>query len=349
MLQIDGSQGEGGGQVLRTCLSLAALTGRPFHIKNIRAGRRKPGLRPQHLTAVRAVAAICCADLTGADLNSTTLTFKPGVRPQAGEYEFDVSEAAQGGSAGSVTLIFQAILWPLLYANGSSEIRLDGGTHVPFSPPYHYLARVAGPAFARVGATFSVELRDWGWYPAGGGRMTATIHNISRLDGTPFEAQPINKVEGIAAVTNLPAHIPQRMANRANNLLADAGYSATIQAQREKGRGPGAGIVLWLPNGGFSALGRKGLAAEKVAEQAVDDLLTFAESGAAVDKYLADQLLLPLCLAHGRSTYSTRRLTRHTLTNIHLLRQWLGATIEVDGAPDWPAAIAIEGIGFQPG
>lgn len=145
MLSIDGSQGEGGGQVLRTSLSLAALTGRSFTLTNVRANRQQPGLRPQHLTAVRAVAAVCGAIVQGDALNSAELVFRPQLPPQGGSYRFDVAEAAPGGSAGAVTLIWQAIVWPLLFAGGKSHVTLRGGTHVPFSPPFDYLAQVVLP------------------------------------------------------------------------------------------------------------------------------------------------------------------------------------------------------------
>ena len=158
MLTIDGRMGEGGGQVLRTSLSLSALTGRPFRLTHVRANRAKGGLRPQHLTAVRAVARLCAAALTGDAIDSRTLEFRPAMPPQSGEYHFDVSDAAQGGSAGAIMLIFQAVLWPLLFAGGASGLVLRGGTHVPMSPPYHYVAHVARPVFARMGATFELEL-----------------------------------------------------------------------------------------------------------------------------------------------------------------------------------------------
>ncbi len=346
-LTIDGSQGEGGGQILRTSLSLSALTGRPFRLNNIRANRSKPGLRPQHLTAVRAAAAICNAALRGADLNSTSLEFHPQSRPRGGEYYFDVADAAKGSSAGSVTLLFQAILWPLLFADGSSQVTLRGGTHVPFSPPYHYTAEVFQPALARLGADFRLILREWGWNPSGGGMVTAVIQPITALKAAVFEPIAASQIGGIAAVTNLPAHIPQRMARRAANLLEQAGYAPAIHPLRERGRGPGAGICLWRPQAGFSSLGRKGLPADKVAETAVADLLAFEDNKAAVDKYLADQLLLPLALANGRSAYTTNELTQHTLTNAQLLRQWLGVTITIDGNLKEQSRIIIEGIGFS--
>ena len=349
MLKIDGSQGEGGGQVLRTSLSLSALTGRPFCLTHIRAGRSKPGLRPQHVTAVRTLAAICQAEVTGAALNSHTLTFAPQSAPQGGEYTFDVADAAQGGSAGAVTLILQAALWPLLFAGKPAQIVLRGGTFVPFSPPYHYLAEVAGPAFARLGATFAPHLNAWGWYPAGGGEMQVEIDPVGKLQAAAWPINPNERkmVRGIAAVTNLPSHIPQRMARRAENLLRQAGLYPQITPVRERGRGPGAGLFLWTPQAGFTSLGRKGLPADLVAETAVAELLAFMDNGVDVDKRLADQLLLPLALAHGSSQFTTDHLTLHTSTNADLLRQWLNVAIEIDGELDGSAVIQIEGINFS--
>lgn len=346
---IDGRMGEGGGQVLRTSLSLAALTGRPFRLTHIRANRGKPGLRPQHLTAVRAAARLCGAALVGDAIDSRTLEFRPAMPPQPGHYHFDVSDAAGSGSAGAVTLIFQALLWPLLFAAGPSQVTLRGGTHVPMSPPWHYMAHVAGPVFARMGATFDAELAAWGWYPAGGGVVKAAIAPVARLDSPPFEHIPARRVEGIAAVTNLPADIPQRMAGRATNLLAAAGRPSKIEPRRENGPGPGAGIFLWLPQGGFSALGRPGLPSERVAEAAVAETLAFVDNTAMVDRHLADQLLLPLALAHGRARYTTDHLTLHTVTNAELLRMWLDTKIDITGDLGEPAEIDVTGASFAAG
>ena len=348
MLEIDGSEGEGGGQVLRTCLSLSALTGRPFRITRIRAGRSKPGLRPQHLTTVRAVAAICAAETRGAALESQTLTFVPQSAPYGGNYRFDVADAAAGGSAGSVTLILQALLWPLLFAGETAVITLRGGTHVPFSPPYHFLSQVYQPALSRFGITFSLDLMAWGWYPRGQGEIVATIQPHRDILCPNLDAETIQTVTGLAAVTNLPSHIPQRMSQRASNLLRKAGLQPAITAVREHSVAPGAGIFLWVPLAGFSSLGRPGLAAEKVAEVAVADCLAFLENRSVVGPYLADQLLLPLALAHGRSSFTTSRLTSHTLTNAQLLRRWLDVGIEISGAPGGPGQIAVGGIAFTP-
>ncbi len=346
MLTIDGRMGEGGGQVLRTSLSLAALTGRPFRLTHVRANRAKPGLRPQHLTAVRAVARLCGAALSGDAIDSRTLEFHPAMPPQPGRYTFDVSDVAQGGSAGAAMLIFQTVLWPLLFAGGPSQLILRGGTAVPMSPPFHTIDRVARPIFARLGATFTLELARWGWYPAGGGIVTAEIVPVQRLDAPAFALLPAGRVEGVAAVTNLPASIPQRMAGRAANLLAAAGHASAIEPRRETGIGPGAGIFLWVPQGSASSLGRPGWPSERVAEAAVAEMLAFIDNGAMVDRHLADQLLLPLALAHGQTRYTTDHLTLHTITNADLLRQWLPVSIAITGEPGGPAEIAITGAGF---
>ncbi|MCA9940326.1 MAG: RNA 3'-phosphate cyclase [Anaerolineales bacterium] len=345
-ITIDGSQGEGGGQVLRTSLSLAAITGRPLRLYNIRAGRSKPGLRPQHLTAVHAVGRICAARMDGDRLNSRTLEFTPTTPPRGGDYVFDVSDAAQTFSAGAVTLICQAILWPLIFAAEPARVRLRGGTFVPYSPPYHYLAHVARPAFARLGAHFATELVTWGWMQAGGGEMVLTVEPAARLQGVAFAPERSTKVEGVAAVTNLPADIPQRMARRAHNLLQEMGLQPVITPVRATGKGPGAGIVLWLPGAGFSCLGRKGFPADKVAEEAVAQLRAFVDNGglinsSAVDEHLADQLLLPMALAHGRSSLTTNRITLHTLTNADLLRQWLPVSLHVAGELGQPGTITV--------
>ncbi len=346
-LIIDGSVGEGGGQVLRTCLSLSALTGRPFELYNIRARRSTPGLRPQHLTAVWATAATCAAELRGAAIHSQLLSFTPRSAPQAGEYIFDVQEAARGGSAGSVTLILQTLLWPLLFSAGTSRVTLRGGTHVAYSPPYPYLAEVARPAFHSLGARFTIALLKWGWYPQGQGEMQATIEPLNSLHGTSYVYEDVEEVIGLAAATNLPAHIPQRMSQRAASLLYSAGLRARVTPLRASAPAAGAGVFLWVPQAGFSALGRRGLPAEEVAASAVAQCLAFIENRAAVDPFLADQLLLPAALAEGHSAFTTSRLTQHTLTNAGLLRQWLGVTIEIDGRQDEPAQITVHGVGFR--
>lgn len=342
MLVIDGSQGEGGGQVLRTSLSLAALTGRAFRLENIRAGRSRPGLRPQHVTAVRAVAALCRADVDGDRPDGRTLFFRPNTPPQPGDYRFDI------GTAGATTLILQAVLWPLLFAPEPATVTLTGGTHVPFSPPFHYLAEVARPVFGRFGTDFDLDLLTWGWYPAGQGEVRLRTRPAAGLRAVTLAPEPVTRVDGVATVTNLPSHIPHRMARRAENELREMGLQGTVRPLRERAPSTGAGICLWTGQAGFSALGRKGLPADHVADQALAELRAFLDNQAAVDPHLADQLIIPMALADGTSTFTTALLTQHTQTNIELVRRWTGAEMTVIGRIDHPATVTVHGIGWHP-
>lgn len=338
MIHIDGSYGEGGGQILRTSLSLAAITGQAIHIDRIRAGRQKPGLAAQHLTAVRAAATICKAELRGDALGSMTLDFIPGGSAQAGRYTFDVTEAREGGSAGTVSLVLQTILLPLALATGESEVILRGGTHVAFSPSFTYIEQVYLPMLNRMGVQAEAKLNAWGWYPRGGGEVELRVSGRSKLSGINLlERGNLRQVRGLAVVTELPSHIPQRMASRAENLLHEAKLRATVQPLRARGVGPGAGLFLTAEYenslAGFGALGRVGLPAEKVAEMACEELLDFHNTGAPVDVHLADQLLLPAALASEASQYRVTEISTHLTTNAWVIEEQFGlARVRVDEA-----------------
>lgn len=335
MAHIDGSYGEGGGQILRTSLSLSAITGKPLQINRIRAGREKPGLAAQHLTGVRAAAAICHAQVKGDALGSMTLEFIPGNSVQAGNYTFDVSVALQGGSAGAIALVLQTILLPLALADGDSQVTLRGGTHVSHSPSMTYIQQVYLPMLQRMGVQVEVELKAWGWYPRGGGEVTLLVRGGSKLSGINLvERGDLLAVRGLAVVTQLPSHIPQRMAMRAENLLREAQLKANVQPLRAKGVAPGAGLFLTAEyensESGFGALGRLGLPAEKVAEMACEEMLRFHDTGAAVDEHLGDQLLLPAALASEKSEYQVAVVSRHLTTNAWVVEQFGLASFSVD-------------------
>ncbi|MBW4577784.1 MAG: RNA 3'-phosphate cyclase [Aphanothece sp. CMT-3BRIN-NPC111] len=337
MIHIDGSYGEGGGQVLRTSLSLAAITGQAIRIGKIRAGRQKPGLAAQHLTGVRAAAAICGAKVRGDALGSMTLEFIPGGATQAGRYTFDVSEAREGRSAGAITLVLQTILLPLALASGDSEVILRGGTHVSFSPPFTYIEQVYLPILKQMGVQAEVRLRAWGWYPQGGGEVELSVSGGSTLAGIKLlERGALRQVRGLAVVTQLPSHIPQRMANRAENLLHEANLNASVQPVRGRGVAPGAGIFLTAEYdnslSGAGALGRLGMPAEKVAEMACEELLDFHNTGAPVNVHLADQLLLPAALATDTSQYRVAEISTHLTTNAWVIEQFGLAEITIDEA-----------------
>ncbi len=345
MIHIDGSYGEGGGQILRTSLSLAAITGQAIHIDRIRAGRQKPGLAAQHLTAVRAAATICKAELRGDALGSMTLEFIPGGSAQAGRYTFDVTEAREGGSAGTVSLVLQTILLPLALATGESEVILRGGTHVAFSPSFTYVEQVYLPMLNRMGVQAEAKLNAWGWYPRGGGEVELRVSGRSKLSGINLlERGNLRQVRGLAVVTELPSHIPQRMASRAENLLHETELRATVQPLRARGVGPGAGLFLTAEYdnslAGSGALGRVGLPAEKVAQMACEELLDFHKTGAPVDVHLADQLLLPAALASEASQYRVAEISTHLTTNAWVIyEQFRLARVTVDEA-DKVVAIA---------
>jgi RNA 3'-terminal phosphate cyclase (ATP) len=352
-LVIDGSYGEGGGQVLRSTLTLSAITGRPVRIENIRSARRNPGLAAQHLTAVHAAAALCGADLKGDALGSTCVEFLPRHPVRPGHYSLDVSEARVGGSAGAVTLVLQTILLPLALGGTDSDLALRGGTHVQASPSFDYIHDVWLPALADMGVSADLELLRSGWYPAGRGEVHALVRGLGaggRRELKPFRAVErgrLRRIWGRAIAANLPAHIPQRMADRARSLLADVGLAADVEAVRVSAACAGAGIFLAAQfdrcRAGFAALGARGKPSEVVAQEACAALLEHRDSGAALDEHLADQLVLPAALAPGESAFSVQRVSRHLLTSAWLVESFGLARLQVDGGMGRKGIVTVSG------
>ncbi len=338
-LVIDGSHGEGGGQILRSALALSAITGRPIEVQKIRTGRKNPGLAAQHLTGVRAAAAVCKAQLIGDALGSQALTFVPGDAPQAGDYVFDVAEVREGGSAGATSLVLQTILLPLALAHSDSTVVIRGGTHVAWSPPFDYARDVWLSTLAKMGVEATLQLEKWGWYPLGQGEIRATIKGVgSDLERSPLALVArgeLRRVFGRAVAANLPSHIPQRMATRARSLLDRAGLKADIQPLRVRAACAGAGIFLTAEyehiRAGFSSLGARGKPSEAVAEEGVAVLMSHHASDAALDQHLADQMLMPLTLAGGTSTFTAERVSRHLTTNAWLVEQFDTAHVSIEG------------------
>lgn len=352
MIEIDGSQGEGGGQVLRTSLALSIITGQAVGISNIRARRKNPGLAPQHLAGVLAAAQICAAEVTGAKIRSTSLTFSPGGPAQSGAYTFDVSKLAGQGSAGAITLVLQAILLPLALANGPSHLLLRGGTNVSWSPPAQYVEWVLLPTLARMGLTASFTLDEYGWYPVGGGQAEVAIQGNTNLQGIDLiERGEFEKLQGIAIASNLPSDIPQRISARANNVLRAAGFPAAVQPLRRGGPSTGTGLFLAslyenVP-AGFSALGEKSKPSDQVADEAVDELIRYDRNEWALDPHLPDQIVPAMALAQGPSAMSTIEITLHTLTNIDIIRHFIRREIKVEGKEGQPGIIRVEGDGYS--
>ncbi len=329
MIVIDGAAGEGGGQVLRSALTLSALTGQPFRIDNIRAGRKKPGLQAQHLASVRAAAAICQAEVTGAELQAASLTFQPQtVRP--GNYQFDI------GTAGSTSLVLQTVFLPLALAAKPSKITISGGTHVPFSPCFHYIEWQWLYFLRQIGFQADLNLVNAGFYPQGGGQIKAHIQPARRPAGLSLTCRGrLKQIGGISAVANLPRKIAERQRNR---VLKRVGHQYPLNDLRIvelPSKFKGTTLVLLAEfeyaRACYFGLGALGKPAERVAEEALNALAQFMATDGAVDPYLADQLLMPLAFANAPSEIRTAEVTRHLQTNIEVLTRFLPVKIHCRG------------------
>ncbi len=345
VLTIDGSYGEGGGQILRTALALSAILGRPVELVKIRAGRKNPGLQPQHLACVRALAEITGAEVQGAERGSHMLHFEPG--PIIGGLRrFDI------GTAGAVSLVFQTILAPLAWAGSPSALTMTGGTHVPWSPPAPYVSEVFLPITARMGVLASWQVERAGFYPRGGGEVRAAVKPSMRL--TPLDLSDrgaMLAIRGLSAVARLPRRIAERQAAHVRRRLADAGYATVeIEIQELDAACPGDALFLWAEfersRAGFGALGERGKPAERVADEATDALLQFLAGEAAIDPHLADQLAILMALAPGRSVLTTTRVSQHLLTNLWTIQQFIPLSISLAGGMGQPGRVIIDGAGI---
>lgn len=340
LLEIDGTHGEGGGQILRTALALSVALRRAVRLTGVRARRPKPGLQPQHLTVVRALAAVSDAEVRGDALDSTEVTFAPNAL-RAGDYRFDVG--ATRGSAGSVTLLFQALLLPLAHAGAPSRLTLVGGTHVPWSPSVPYITEVFLPALEATGVRARLTLQRPGWYPAGGGEIEVDIEPTPPQRGLVIETPPAAaSATGVSLVSRLPASIAERQRARALERLAAAGIEARIDVEIDtQAVSPGTALFVAVPGrAGFTALGRRGLRAEAVADAAVDAYLAWRATGAAIDEHLADQLVPFLAVVPAPSRLLCPTLTPHLRTVAWVVEQFLSVSMRLKGTI--PAVVEIE-------
>ncbi|MEX1362781.1 MAG: RNA 3'-terminal phosphate cyclase [Nannocystaceae bacterium] len=334
---VDGSQGEGGGQILRSSLALSLITGVPLRMHDIRARRAKPGLMRQHLTAVRAAAAVGQAEVQGDGLRSTELSFVPGT-VRAGEHHFVV------GTAGSTTLVLQTVLWPLLLAPGRSRLVIEGGTHNPMAPTFDFLERSLLPALRRLGAQLELRLERAGFYPAGGGRMVVEIAGGRPLSPARWEQRgEVRRRRATAKVSALSVSIARRELAIVGQRL---GWSPSeLQVQRVRSSGPGNVLDLELEHEGgttvVTSFGQKGISAEQVAEEAAQRLEGFLHAQVPVDEHLADQLLIPLALARGGG-FRTVAPTLHTRSNAALIERWLPVRIGLQDEGEGAWSVRVE-------
>jgi RNA 3'-phosphate cyclase len=331
LIDIDGSYGEGGGQILRTALALSAILKKPFSIHHIRSKRKNPGLQAQHLEAVEALAQITEAQTEGVKFGSQKITFFPQ-KILPGNYQFEVK------TAGSTLLLFQAIFFPLSMAQRLSRVTLVGGTHVPWSPSFHYLVEVLLPTLEPMGISINAAIEKWGFYPRGGGKIQMTIHPVHELKPIHLtDRGSLRRIRGLSAISNLPKHVALRQKDQVmkriqKELNMDTEINILYDAPSN---GPGSFLFLLAEYektiAGFSSLGQRGKPAEKVADEAVDDLKDYLSSEGCVDPHLADQLVPFMAMTKGNSSFTTTRMTNHLLTNLWIITHFLQGKVEKQG------------------
>jgi RNA 3'-terminal phosphate cyclase (ATP) len=329
VITIDGSQGEGGGQIVRSSLALSMVTGQPIQIDNIRAGRKKPGLKRQHLTALQAAVAISNAEVEGVEPGTSQFSFTPQA-VQPGEYYFSV------GTAGSATLVLQTILPALMLADAPSTVTIEGGTHNQWAPPYDFLERAYLPLLKRVGPEVELTLHRRGFFPAGGGKFTAYIKPCGKLKQLDLLQRGTLKKKTVEA---LVAKLPPKIGNReVQTILRHLRWPESQGRVREVDSiGPGNIVQIFLEFANvcevISACGRQGTPAEAVAKEAVVEAREFLDSSAVVGQHLADQLLLILGLSAAQGNggaFRTLPLTQHSLTHIDVLKTFLDLDITIE-------------------
>ena len=342
LVMLDGSKGEGGGQILRTALTLSLLTGRPFRIVKIRANREKPGLRPQHLKAVEAAAQLGGAEVTGASAGSRDLVFRPQAYTPC-DRSIDI------GTAGSTALVLQTLHLPLaMRTEQAVRITLSGGTFNTKAPSFPFLETTWRAYLGEFGLPVALAMPSAGFYPRGGGRLDAWIEPGQPRAWARTDRGPLVRIKGVAGVANLRSGIAERMRDRAESRLAEHGFAAEIDLAEWSSPGQGAAIRLTAEHERgvpttFVGLGERGKPAEAVADEAVNELLAYESVPAgAVDPHSADQILLPLALASGRSEYTVSEVTEHLRTNVETIRAFLERAIELQEASgDRPGRIII--------
>ena len=352
MIKIDGSYGEGGGQILRTSVALAALTMKPVEITNIRANRPKPGLKKQHMAGIQLTGRLVDAEISGLYEGSTKIVFRPRSR-KGGRFEYNV------GTAGAISLVLQAVIPAAILAPEKVVLQIEGGTDVAWSPPIDYMRNVFAPTVSKMGLHIKIEQVRRGHYPRGGGLVTCEIEQVKRLN--PINVEQFGTLEyirGISHCVRLPAHVAERQARAAESVLRENGMDNVdisvehYPREHDPHRGPGSGIVLWAMSStgnilGADALGTKGKRAEQVGSEAAHSLVRALSTGLAVDAHLSDMLVPYMALASGDNTIGITEVTSHLETNIWVSNKFLKTKMELVKREDGTGILYVRGLGSE--
>ncbi len=329
LIKIDGSYGEGGGQILRSAIGLSVFKNKAVEIYNIRKNRSNPGIKPQHYMAIKSIKKICNAETTGLDIGSKKLIFKPG-QIKSGKYKFDIK------TAGSIPLAFQAIILSCLKTDKEISIHLRGGTDVKWSLSWDFFEYVSVPILKEIGVNIETELIKRGYYPKGGGEAKITIKETDKINPIVVdENQVFSKVNGIINISNLPDHISKRIKDSILKQVLKYDLKASIDIDRCSSLSPGVGVTLWSKNEnvivGSSVLGEKGVSSETVGNKSSDRIIDEIKSGSSFDAYSFDQIIPYLAIAteSGSSKFYIRKISGHAETNIWLVKHFFDCEFDL--------------------
>jgi len=352
MIEIQGDMLEGGGQIIRTSISLAALTGEHIHITKIRHKRPNPGLQAQHVTAARAIARLCDAETEGLTLGSTELVFKPNGH-KSGKFKFDV------GTAGSIPLVLQALMPCIAFVTDKIELEITGGTDVKWSPPIDYIRLITLPTLQLMGYEINLTVNRRGHYPKGGGNVTISMNPPKKLSSITMTKQDkLTSIHGVSHSVKLPRHVAQRQAEAAKRVLNKAGYNElrfeveSYEKDKDPHMGPGSGITLATTHEnpsiiGADSLGEKGKPAEQVGEEAARQLIEELNTRAPLDRHMGDMIIPYMAVADGHSEIFVSYITMHTLTNIRIAERILKVKFQVNGDVMEPGRISVDGTSLH--
>jgi len=352
MIEIQGDILEGGGQIIRTSISLAALAGEHIHITKIRHKRPNPGLQPQHVTAAKAIATLCDAQTEGLTQGSTELVFKPNGH-KSGKFKFDV------GTAGSIPLVLQALMPCIAFAPDHLELEITGGTDVKWSPPIDYIRLITLPTLHLMGYELNLTVNRRGHYPKGGGNVTVSTTPPKRLRNiTLTKRNQLTSIQGISHCVKLPSHVAQRQADAAKQSLTKAGYNEfrvdveSYTNDHDPHTSPGSGITLVATHAntsiiGADGLGERGKPAEQVGEEAARRLIEELNSQASLDRHMGDMIIPYMAVADGHSEISVSQITMHALTNIHIAEKILKVKFQINGNVGQAGRISVDGLNLN--